>query len=72
MVAMLFRSGCPWLVKCCAGQAFVLFLFQFFYGVIRIGVNQKVLFLFFLSTDGNPRTAKNVIPQVKMIFFFHF
>ncbi|MGB1148663.1 MAG: hypothetical protein ACPG5C_01050 [Alphaproteobacteria bacterium] len=72
MVAMLFRSGCPWLVKCCAGQAFVLFLFQFLYGVIRIGVNQKVLFLFLSSAAGNPRTAKNVIPPVKMIFFFHF
>ncbi|MEC8037988.1 MAG: hypothetical protein VX152_06775 [Pseudomonadota bacterium] len=72
MVAMLFRSGCPWLIKCCAGQAFVLFLFQFLYGVIRIGVNQKVLFLFLSSAAGNPRTAKNVIPLVKMIFFFHF
>jgi len=36
---VLFRSDCPWLVKCEAGQMFVLFLFQTVYGVIRIGVN---------------------------------
>jgi len=72
MVAVLFRSGCPWLLKCEAGQMFVLFLFQTLYVALRIGVNQKVLFLFLSSAAGNPRTAKNVIPPVKMIFFFHF
>ena len=39
MVAVLFRSGCPWLLKCEAGQMFVLFLFQTLYVALRIGVN---------------------------------